>query len=78
MDLVVGVEGKAAAGDPEFKEVPVVTGRFAWFEKQDVREDCPKGHRHEREAQSPCDMKETEQDQNHPDGNGGSGDNRHK
>ena len=43
-------------------------GGFALFEKQDVREGSDEGHRPEREAQPPCDMKETEQDQNYPDG----------
>jgi len=74
----VGVEGKAAAGDPEFKEIAVVAGRFALFEKQDVGEGSPEGHRPERKAQPPDDMKETEQDQNHPDGNGGRSDDGHK
>ena len=61
--MIPGVEAKAVAGDPKFKKVPVVTGRFALLEKQDIREGSDKGHRPEREAQPPCDMKETEQDQ---------------
>ncbi len=74
MELVVRVKGKAAADDPEFKEIPVVTGRLALLEKQDVRKGCPGGHRPERKAQPPCDMKETEQNQDHPDGKGSGGD----
>ncbi len=71
MKLIVRIEREAAPGNPEFKEIPVVTGRFALLEKQNVSERCPEGHRPEREADPPCDMKETEQNQDHPDGESG-------
>ena len=74
----MGIEGKAAASDPEFKQVPVIAGRFALLKKQDVGKGCPEGHRPERKAQPPCDMKEAEQDQNHPDGDGCGGDDWHE
>jgi hypothetical protein len=68
--LVSGVEGEAPTGDPEFKKIPVVTGWFALPQKQDVNQRAPEGHRPEREAQPPDDMKEAEQNQNHPNGKG--------
>jgi hypothetical protein len=74
----VRVEGETAAGDPELEKIAVEAGRFALFEKQDVRDGETEGHRPEREAQPPGDMKETEQDQDHLDGEGGRGDDGHK
>ena len=65
--LIEGVERESASGYPDLEKVSVITGRFALLKKQNVSECSNEGHRPEREAQPPCDMKETEQDQDHPD-----------
>jgi hypothetical protein len=70
-ELIVGVEGEAAARDPKFEEVSVVAGRLALLEEQDVGKGQPEGHRPKWETYPPDDMEEAEQDQDHPYGKSG-------
>jgi hypothetical protein len=76
--LVVAVEGESATGDPKFKKVAVVSGRFALFEKQDVREGDNEWHRPEREAELPEEVEEAEQNQDHADGKGSGSNDGHE
>ncbi len=65
------VEGEATAYDPKLEEIAVVSGRFALLEKKDIGQGQSEWHRPDWKTQPPDNMKATEQDQDHPDGEGG-------
>ncbi len=54
-------ERKAWAGDPGFKQIPVVTGRLTLPEKQNVGQCPSEGSHPDGETQPPDHMQEAEQ-----------------